>query len=201
MVEQKSFLSNLIGKNTYSDLKDWAKIIVPVGTVILAILFLLSQFVYWKIVSGLLSLVTGTSLLFIVYIAALVVVFDIKVDVEEDEYEHYLYGKQVSPKSTAYKMTAVWGVMLIILGIAAIYFSNKYRKYYAFECSTVIVDHKAGIYHLDYDNDCEVAAEAENLERMKGYELKETDYTLCEWCQDWADDAEAEYESNRYYRK
>lgn len=197
MIVEQSFLSNLFGKNTYAGLKSWAKIIVPTGTVILAVLFLLSKFVYWKIISSLLSLVTGTSLLFIVYIAALIVVLDIEADVEEPEY----YGCGEAPKPTAYKMTIVWGVILIVLGIAATYFSNKYRKHYAFECSTVLVDHTAGIYHLDYDNDCEVAAEAENLEKMKGYELKETNYTLCEWCQDWADDAEAEYESNRYYRK
>lgn len=190
-----------MGKNTYAEVKGWAKIIVPIGTVILAVLFQLTHFVYWEFVSSLLSLVTGTSLLFLAYIAALIVVLDIKVDVEEDEYEYYQYEKKDTPKSTAYKMTIVWGAILIVLGIAAIYFSNKYRKHYALECSTVLVDHAAGIYHLDYDNDCEVAAEAENLVKMKGYELEQTNYTLCEWCKDWADDVETDYETDRYYRK
>jgi len=200
MTVQTSFLANLLGKNTYADFKDWSKIIVPIGTIILVGFFLLSQFVYWEIISQLLSLVTGTSLLFLAYIAALIVVLDIKVDIEEPEYEFYQYKKE-APKSTAYKMTMVWGVILIILGITAIYFSNKYRKHYAFECSTVLVDRGAGKYHLDYDNDCELAAEAVSLEKMKGYELEQTNYTLCEWCQDWADDVEAEYESERYFRR
>ena len=67
--------------------------------------------------------------------------------------------------------------MLVALGISAIYFSNKYRKYYAFECDTFLVDHQAEIYHLDWDNDCEVAAEAGALEKMQGFQIDKS-YTL-----------------------
>ena len=68
--------------------------------------------------------------------------------------------KKKEPKPFKYKLTIVWGVILLALGIVAIYYSNRYRNRYAFECETFLVDEKAGIYHLDWDimscaqNDC-----------------------------------------------
>lgn len=198
-IVKQSFLSNIIGRNTYDEFKDYAKVIIAIGTCVLAIVLLLSLFFHWSFISSLLSLVTGTSLLFIAYIAALVLVLDIEVDVDEPE-KSYWSEPEKKPKPAAYKLTIAWGVVLVALGISAIYFSNKYRKYYAFECDTFLVDHQAGIYHLDWDNDCEVAAESGNLETMQGYEIDKS-YTLCEWCEEWAEDAEDEYESNRYFRR
>jgi len=172
-ITKKSFLSNLLGRNTYDTFKDYAKIIVPIGTCILAILFTLTFFVHWNIVSSLLSLVTGTSLLFIAYIGVIILLLDFEVDVEEPERSYY-WEEPVKVKSRKeYKLTIAWGILLIMLGVTAIYFSNKYRKHYSFECSTFLVDEKAGIYHLDYDNDCEFATESDNLIRMKGYEIEE----------------------------
>ena len=201
-VVKKSFLSNLLGRNTYDTFKGYAKIIVPIGTGILAILFTLTFFVHWKFISSLLNLVTGTSLLFIAYIGVIILLLDFEVDVEEPERSYYWEEPVKVKSSREYKFTIVWGVLLMILGVAAIFFSNNYRKHYSFECSTFLVDENTGIYHLDYDNDCEYAADADNLTRMKGYEIEsETSCTLCEWCEEWAEDAEAEYESNRYYRR
>ena len=190
-IVKQSFLSNIIGRNTYDKFKGYAKVIIAIGTCVLAIVLLLSIFFHWSFISSLLSLITGTSLLFIIYIAALVLALDIEVDVDEPEKKS---------KPAAYKLTIAWGVVLVALGISAIYFSNKYRKYYAFECDTFLVDHQTEIYHLDWDNDCEVAAKSGNLETMQGYEIDKS-YTLCEWCEEWAEDAEDEYESNRYYRR
>ena len=190
-IVKQSFLSNIIGRNTYNEFKGYAKVIIAIGTCILAIVLLLSLFFHWSFISSLLSLVTGTSLLFIAYIAALVLVLDIEVDVDEPEKK---------PKPAAYKLTIVWGVVLVALGISVIYFSDKYLKHYAFECDTFLVDHQARIYHLDWDNDCKVAAESGKLEKMQGYQIDKS-YTLCKWCEDWAEDAEYEYESNRPFRR
>lgn len=194
-IVKQSFISNIVGRNTYDEFKGYAKIIIAIGTCILPIILLLSFFFHWGFISSLLNLVSGTSPLFIAYIAALVISLDIEVDVDEPE-RRYWSEPENMPKPTAYKLTIVWGVLLIALGIGAIYFSNKYRKHYDFECSIFLVDHQAGIYHLDWDNDCEVAAEAENLEIMQGYQIDKS-YTLCEWCEEWAEDAEDEY----YYRR
>ena len=146
---KKSFISNLIGKNLYDELKDYSKPIILIGTGILLVLFLLSFFVHWRFVSKLLSLVTGTSLLFLVYIAALIVFLDKEVDVEEP-ISYYRHDSEQMPKTRSFKLTIVWGVVLILLGISAIFFSNRYRRQYAFDCSTILVDQSAGIYHLEW---------------------------------------------------
>lgn len=196
---KQSFISNIVGRDVYCDFKDYAKIVVAIGTCILAIPLLLSQFVHWGFISSLLNLVTGTSLLFIVYIAAFVLALDIEVDVDEPE-RRYWNKSEKKPNPIAYKLTIAWGVMLIALAISAIYFSNKYRRHYAFECDTFLVDHQARIYHLNWDNDCELANKSRyKLEKLKGYQIKK-EYTLCEWCDDWASDAEFEYGSSRYRR-
>ena len=152
---KKSFLSHFIGERTYEVLKRYSNLVLLIGTGILVVLFLLLFFFHWTFVSRLLNLTTGTSLLFIMYIAAVILLLDIQVDVEEfarrywSESEDYL-------KTTKYKMTIVWGVFLIVIGLSAIFFSNRYRKQYAFDCSTILVDQGAGIYHLEWIDDCEL---------------------------------------------
>lgn len=197
-IVKKSFISNLIGRNTYDTIKEYAKKILAIGTCVLAVLFGLSFICHYSFVSSLLSLVTGTSLLFILYIAALIISLDHEVEVEEtildegiirDRYESYEFKDTKILKTKEYKLTILWGVVCLLLGIAAIYFSNKYRKHYAFECDTFLVDKQASIYHLDWDNDCEVAVKSSNLEKMQGYQI-DKNFTLCEWCYDWAEDAE-----------
>lgn len=197
---KKSFISKLLGRDFYDGLKSFAKPIIIIGTGILAVLFLLSFFVHWKFISSLLSLVTGTSLLFIIYIAALILSLDKEVDVEEPE-RYYRVESDLTLKTRAYKLTIVWGVVLLLLGVTAIFFSNRYRKQYAFDCSTILVDHKTGIYHLKWIDDCEVAAASEDLEEMKGYEIKGMGYMICEWCEEYAEEVEDAYNSGRYYRR
>lgn len=198
-IVKQSFLSNIIGRNTYDEFKGYAKKIIAIGTCVLAIIYLLSYFFHWGFISSLLNLVTGTSILFIAYVAALVLALDVEVEVDEPE-RNYWSESEKKTKTTSFKLTVVWGIMLIIFSIGAIYFSNQYRKEYAFECDTFLVDHQAGIYHLDWDNDCEVAAEADDLEKMKGYQINKS-YTLCKWCEEWAEEAESDFESSRYFRR
>ena len=190
MVRKQSFISNLFGQNTYADFKNVALLVFLIGTGILIVLYALSYFFHSGIISYLLNLTNGLSLLFIGYIAATIILFDIEVDVEEPEKD--ILGKEKNePKPLKYKLTIVWGVFLLILGVVAIYYSNKYRKHYAFECETFLVDEKAGIYHLDWDIDCEAANNAEQLEKLYGYQIDDS-YTLCEACEELAEDAEYE---------
>lgn len=203
-IVKQSFLSNIIGRKTYDEYKSYAMIVLVIGTCVIAVVLLLSFFFHWGIIRSLLNGLTGTSLLFIAYVAAIVLALDIEVEVEVVEPERSYWSKpENKPKPTAYNLTIVWGVALIAFGIGAIYFSNKYRKHYAFECDTFLVDHQAGIYHLDWNNDCENAAETEDLVKMHGYQIDKS-YTLCEWCEEWAEDAEDaedEFESSRYFRR
>ena len=179
-----SFLSDIIGD--FYAFKGIALFIFVIGTCAISVVLLLSLCFHWWFISDLLYLTTGTSIFFIIYIIAGVLALDVEVEGE-------------NKPMTTYGLTIIWCIVLVVLGICAIYFSNKYRKQYAFECRTFVVDNDRGIYHLDWDNDCEVAAEACNLVKLKGYQIDKS-YRLCEWCEEWADEAEEEYESIRYSR-
>lgn len=197
-IVKQSFFSNLIGENSYEQFTQYAKIIVAVGTCLLVIFVSLSLFFHSGIINWFLQLLTGTSLLFIAYVAAWIILLDIKVDVEEPE-RHAWGEPKKTQRSLLYKLTVVWGVVIILLGISAIYISNKYRKHYAFECDTFLVDHQQRIYHVEWNDDCDIANKAEVLEKMYGYEIDKS-YNLCESCHDFLDDMES-YESERYIRR
>ena len=137
----------------------------------------------------------GTSLIFLVFIAALIILLDIQVYV--DEPEKWMPKSVKTEKTIAYKFTIFWGIILICLGISAIYISDKYRKHYAFECNIFFVDHGNKTYHID--NKCDGISNKEDLEKMFGYEISNS-YKFCEACEEYLEYAEIEYESNRYFR-
>ena len=85
----------------------------------------------------------------------------------------------------------MWGLFLLILGIAAIYYSNRYRNHYDFECESFLVDEKAGIYHLDWETECVETVDTEYIKKMKGYQL-DPSFKFCEDCQIVLEDMESE---------
>ena len=149
MKVKKSFISNFLGRQTYDWFKDLAVYIALIGTAVLGVLYALSHFVHSGLVSYLLSLTNGYSLLFIGYILTLIVLLDFEVVIDEPE-STYWGQKKDTRKPLKYKLTVVWGIILLLLGIIAIYYSNKYRRHYSFECDSFLVDKKAGIYHPNY---------------------------------------------------
>lgn len=183
---KQSFLSNLIGSE-YDTLRLWAKHIVPIGIIVLVILFGLTRVCHLQFVSRIFSLFTGYSLLFVAFITELIILLDIRV-VEEKE-------------STKYKMTMVWFIILLSIGLSAAYLTNRYRKQYAFECTTYLVDPNEKIYHLkEYKKYCEYAQEALKLEEKKGYQIDES-YKFCDCCEEWAEEAEDEYGISRFSKR
>ncbi len=198
MVKKQSFLSNLLGEETYENWIGYARIIIAVGTIILLIILGLSIMFHSNIISFLLKLVTGTSLLFIAYVVMWVLLLDIKVDVDEPEVYNWELPKEAS-KPIAYILSTLWTVVLIILGIIAIYITNKYREQYAFECDSFWVDKHAHLYHLDW-TECETSEHAGNLEEMQGNQIPDN-YSLCEECKEIAEDAGADYDTDRYFRR
>ena len=123
MIRRQSFISNLFGHNTYDEFKSAALLVSLIGTGILIVLYILSNFFHAGIINYLIKLTNGTSLLFIGYILAVIILLDIEVDVEEPE-KNYWEEEKKEQKPFKYKLTIVWGVILIASGIVAIYYSN-----------------------------------------------------------------------------
>ena len=190
MIQEQSFISNLIGRNTYKGIKEHALPIVAAGTNILVVLYILSFFFHASIISYLVELFNGFSLLFLAYISALIILLDYQVEIDEPEESPWKKTPK-EPKPFKYKLTIAWGVVLIALGIIAIIYSNKYRKQYAFECETFLVDENAGLFHLNMDIDCPSADAADYLEEMKGYQIDKS-YKFCEDCEIVVEEGESE---------
>ena len=196
-IRSYSYIKKLLGIRAYEKFRGYAKTYIPIATIILVVLLVISQFVHWRIVSWLLNLALGTSLIFIAYTLGVILLLDFGVDVEmKEDWDGRLSLPEVMPSN--FKSTIIWTYTLLILGIAAIYFSNKYRKNYSFECQTFLVDKNRGIYHLEYGNDDE---DMEYTTEMKGYELENYNYTFCESCRERIEEMESEYAAERYYRR
>ena len=186
-IVKQSFISNLIGRQNYEDWLEYAKPIVIIGSVILILLFVLSSYFHWTILSYLVNLTYGLSLLFIGFILNVILLLDVRIEVEEPE-RNYWGKTEKLPKPLKYKFTIVWALALASMGIIAIYLSNKYSKQYTFECNTFYVDREKGIYHLEiFIEDCDKAIHADYLEEMKGYQINKS-VTLCEDCEEMLED-------------
>jgi hypothetical protein len=197
-MERESFISNLIGHGLYDELKSYAGLIVGIGTTLLVVLFPLSHVCYWTILRKLFSLCTGYAIPFLIYVVAFIVLLDIQVDAQKsDKWSYDLRGEK-EKKSPTYKYTVIWGTLLIVVGIMAVYYTNKVSRHYAFQCTEYFVEKEVGIYHL-YE-DCEYAKDKRKLVKMKGYEFEKLGYQICEPCAEYAEDIEGSSE-DIYYRR
>jgi hypothetical protein len=196
-----SWIKNTFARTTYDDLKGVANRYIPIASLVLLVIFALTQFFYCDFLSQVLRLTTGASLIFVVYIIGLILFLDKAIKTEYTPDPHQFGDYRYTPpieKPKGYVYTKIWGISLIVLGIVAIYATHKYRKHYAFKCETFLVDEKNGIYHIidigdDKSRHCTT--------KMKGYQIEEHGYTLCETCDILASDAESEYESERFIRR
>lgn len=180
-IVKQSFLSNLLGESTYEDFSCFARYIVGLGSFILIVLFILSHFLHSEIILELLK-ITIFSPLLIAYVVACILLLDVRINVEKAEPRRWEKAKE-PPKPFKYKLTIVWTIILLILGITGIWFSFRYALKYEFECTTFLVDNRAHIYHLDWDGVCEEVKDVEGLEPMYGYEINDT-YSFCEDCKE-----------------
>lgn len=123
--------------------------------------------------------------MFIVYIAALIVLLDKEVKVETNSGS--MVTEQKIKKPFTYKLTIVWGLFLITGGIVAIYGSNKYRRYYAFQCKKVFVVNKGDKYYHLYE-ECSHCENAKHLYVAKGYQMGKAHLDLCPECAELAEE-------------
>ena len=180
-IVKQSFLSNLLGKSTYEDFSCFARYIVGLGSFILIVLFFLSYFFHSGIVLELLKIAVFSPLL-IAYVIACILLLDVRINIEKTEQIRRERAKN-TPKPFKYKLTIVWTIILLILGVTVICFSFRYAIKYEFECTTFLVDHKTHLYHSDWNDVCEKMQDAEDLELMHGYEIDDT-YSFCKECRE-----------------
>lgn len=200
IIEKRSFISDLIGRYNYESLMPLAKVITIVGSCLILVGMLLSNFVHWGLVRWLLGMLSGTSLIFVAYLISVMLTLDVRIEVYSPDPEYHREPvKDNVMKNTAYHFTIVWGCIMIVIAIAAMFVTNKYYKRYAFECETFSVDSQRKEYHI-HEHRCNTASEADKLEDMKGFEIPE-DFYLCSECSDWASDAEMQFGSDRYSRR
>lgn len=196
-VSYVSFLKRVIGVDTYNEGKDIARIAVPIATVILIIIYTLTFVVYWPILSAILNIITGNSIIFTAYIAGVVLIFDkgIPMELRGDSLNGYRFPEEMPP---GYKKTKVRAVIMILMAIVIVYLGERYREYYAFECATFIVDSDTNTYHLEK---CKYTKEAFDLSEMKGHEVEENNCSPCELCKEQAEEAAATYISDRLFKR
>lgn len=65
VINSYSFLKKIIGRNAYNEIKEYARKIIPIATCILVALWGLSFIFHWGVISCLLNITTGISLIFV----------------------------------------------------------------------------------------------------------------------------------------
>lgn len=136
----------------------------------------------------------GWTLLSIPFIGVIIVMLDKEYSVEKD---HYI--AKIHHEKMPYKLSMVWGIMLCIAGLVALFYSNTYKKHYAFLCQDFYLEEVAGVYHI-FEN-CEYIGADENdmriddttILKISGKDLLDTCYRPCEACEELAEDAELNY--------
>lgn len=194
-----SFLMELV-PDTYQFLKD-LKPIALLYAWVLGLMVILSMFFQWSFIKFFLDCMMGWTLLSIPFVGVIIVALDKEFTVED-----YLYSHKEHHKSNRFKFSTGWGILLCIAGIVGLCYSSVYKKYYGFQCQDFYLEQNTGIYHLI--DDCEYIGIDENddpidnpiIIKISGKELMETDYKLCEACEEWAEEAEAEAATYQYRR-
>ena len=179
--------------NTRSELFENAKNIAIGGTIFLAVLLLLTQFLYWGLLARLVRLCTGFSLLFYVYLGAVMIVLDRKVDAEVERQEldenHFRFDyKPKKPIIHPVLNGRFWLALLQALGLlaAGVCFSvltSRFKKDYLFDAETFYVTENT--FH--FMSDCQGW---KNGESMSGHEILEKGYSMCSNCRELAEEYE-----------
>lgn len=195
-----SFLLELAPK-TY-DFLDELRPIALKYSIVLVVVFILSLFLQWNILLFLINLMMGWSILSILFVGVIITLLDPKFIVEESQYKLNLHHKEIS-----YKLSAIWGIILCISGLIALYYSDTYRKFYNFQCQNFYLDRTVGVYHIyddcdyigfDEDNDIVYVPD---IVKLNGKELINTNNELCVACESRAQDAEFSSFFDRWYRR
>ncbi len=154
--------------------------------VLLGVMALLSVFFQSSIIAYFLNIMMGWSIVAILFTGVVVIALDKEYEVEEDDPDN--------PAANRYKQSRIWGITLLILGLAALFLSNSYKQKYNFQCESFYLEPSAHLYHIR--EDCAYIGENEDMEdaphseivEVKGKDLEDTNHELCIACKEWAED-------------
>lgn len=185
--EKYSFLKSLLGRTIYNDTKQYAMKWVPPAFLFLVGLFGLSRLVHWEFLSAIMNITYGWTLLYIIFAFGMVVLLDrgVPANYTKAFYDSEYKVQDEEPKG--FTGTILWGCLLIVLAIVSVHFTHKYKRHYAFECETFLMDYSTDTYHYR-SIPCETADAASSLTKLRGYEIDETKYRLCEECEEIAEE-------------
>lgn len=186
-----SFLMELFPE-AYEFLKD-IRIYALAYAGLLALMITLSYFFQWGLVRFFLNIMMGWSVFSILFTGVLIIVLDKEFYVDEETLR-----SEKHHNDSAYKYSKVWGITLCIAAIIGLYYSNKYRNYYSFQCHKFYIGADYNLYHIEKDCDyiyMNQYGEWEkrrnvDIEELNGKELEYTDYEMCEHCRDFAEEAQ-----------
>ena len=202
---KKSFLRSIIGNDSYDRLRGLSILYVPIYVVLTGLVFLLSKFFFWKILSTIFSILTGWSLFSLLFIGSIMLLCNIECNGEVSEYMNLNNGStwkedNINPKS--YNLTIVWFIVLLALGITYGVISDREESHYKFLCTTYLVDHNNGVYHIIENDNCEDITNYNSLVGMKGHEIEaQTNYQLCTSCEEWYEDVMNAIDESEHYRR
>lgn len=201
----KSFLREIIGNDSYDNLRGKAKLYVPIYIVVTGLVFILTRICFLGWLSTIFSLLTGWSLFSILFIIYVILLCNIECNCEEKIYfdpSSCYTWKEDYINSRSYKLTTVWFIVLLTIGITFGVISNREKAHYKFQCTTYLVDHQNRIYHIIENDDCEDRAYYDSLVEMKGHEIeRQTDYQLCTSCEEWYEEVISDMEAQEHYRR
>lgn len=194
-----SFLMEL-APDTYQFLKG-LKPIALLYALVLVTMIMLSMFFQWIVIKFFIDCMMGWTLLSIPFVGVLIVALD-----KEFKVKDYEFDAQSLRKTRSYKLSATWGIILCLIGLVGLYYSNSYKRYYGFQCQDFYLERVTGVYHIL--NDCEYIGVDDNDEpienpiiiKVGGKDILDTDYEFCVACKEWAEEAKAEAATYQYRR-
>jgi hypothetical protein len=206
---QVSFLSHQF-PTAYAEFKS-QKVAAKVYTIVLAVAVVLSLFLYNGFIKFFIDLMLGWTVFFALYLVVIVVSLDRQVEIQVSELDLPRVDKPLDlnrlkvPES--YGQTKIRGIALCVCAVIVMYFSNVYKKFYAFQCQELYLEATTGVYHL-YD-DCKYIGRIGDDEYVDdirvldviGADIRCSNYTLCPACKEEAESYDIDVSEWMYRRR
>lgn len=193
-----SFLNEM-----FSELYECFDDIKPFGLYyggILLVFFVLSLFVQWTVVQIVINLMMGWTFFSAAFVGTMIVMADKQVRLIEKQKE-WSYSETEFVKPKTYKLTVIYGCILILAGFSELYFSSKYKDYYNFQCQTFYLDSDTHILHTFKKCD-HIRGKKLNIHKVLGANLdKIIIFEPCIDCLENEEDYEVERRLSSFTRK